>query len=231
MWQISPWWDMLRTYWLSWGVLFFTLYAYCLGKYMHWWKSLYWLTEFTWLVKNYAENILDARWQHYMTSIVNRINKCEYTLHTQKKKKTLSMPLGCGWKLLHRDGISLKSWMRTFWVFPGGKMIRYVPFTFFQFLLKKEKLYYCFCHLFFKAWIFLHCHLIWSSIYLEAMHKSFSEHFLWNPFKEVQMSEWLRKEGYLATTLLVCVCVCVCVSMFVFGGLELINPLANMIIL
>ena len=43
------------------------------------------------------------------------------------------------------------------------------------------------------------------------MHESLSEHFLWNPFKEVQMTEQSGKEGYLATTLFMCVCVCVCV--------------------
>lgn len=41
------------------------------------------------------------------------------------------------------------------------------------------------------------------------------------------MTEQSGKEGYLATTLFMCVCVCV----FVFGGRELINPVANMITL
>lgn len=53
---------------------------------------------------------------------------------------------------------------------------------------------------------------MWLGFYLEAMHKSFAEHFLLNPFKEVQMSEQWGKQGYLTNIVYVCMCMCLCLA-------------------
>lgn len=81
-----------------------------------------------------------------------------------------------------------------------------VAFALSQFLLP-NKWYLCLCHLAFKAYILIHCSLIWLDFYLEAVHTSSAEHFLLNWFKGVQMSEQLEGQVYLAKILFVCMCV------------------------